>query len=180
MSKGKDKSTPTSPYEESAAQMAQQLFAQTSPLREQLVGDMGSFLQGGYNPRNLPAYQPLYAAARTGPESQYNVARENILSNTARGGGQTQALANLEQNRAVQTGNMESLITQDLLGDILGKAYGAAFQTPQVSIGGTGSAASSYAARQAALSQSQGTQKGGFYGMMGGLGQGAGSYLGGK
>lgn len=180
MGGGKDKGTSTSPYEASTARMAQQLFAQTSPLRDQLLGDMGSFVQGGYNPKNLPAYQSLYSAARTGPEGQYNVAKENILSGTARGGGQTQALANLEQNRAVQTGNIESLITQDLMGDILGKAYGAAFQTPQVSIGGTGSAASSYAARQAALSQSQGSQKGGFYGMMGGLGQGVGSYLGGK
>lgn len=170
----------SSPYEGELMRQSMQTFGMTAPLREQLVGSMGDFLGGGFDPKSFPAYQGLYNAARTGPEAQYKVAKENVLGGTARGGGQTQALANLEQGRAAQVGNLDAMISQDLITDLMGKSYGAAFGAPQQSLGGLGSASSSYAARQAAMAQSSGQQKGGFYGMMGGLGQGVGSYMGGK
>jgi hypothetical protein len=178
--KSKPSNPGSSPYEAELARQSQDVFSSTSPLRQQLITDMGGFVNGGYNPRSFPAYQGIYNSARTGTEGQYKVAKENILGSTARGGGQTQALTGLERDRANQVGNLESMISKDLITDLMNKSYGSAFGAPQQSIGGLGSASSSYAARQAAMAQTQGTQKGGFYGMMGGLGQGLGSYMGGK
>lgn len=178
--KNKPANPGSSAYESELARQAMLTFSETSPIRQQLVGNMSNFISGGYDPKSLPAYQGLYNTARTGPEAQYKVAKENILGGTARGGGQTQALVNLESNRANQVGNLDSIISEQLMSDLFNKTYGAAFGAPQQSMGGLGSAASTYAARQAAMAQQSGQQKGGFYGMMGGLGQGVGSYMGGK
>jgi hypothetical protein len=170
----------SSAYETELARQAQEYFDSTSGLRDQLIGDMGNFLSGGFDPKTLPMYSGLYDTAKTGLESQYKVAKDNILSGTPRGGGQIASLTNLENSRANQVGGIDSNISASLIGDLMNKSYGAAFGAPAASMGGMGSASSSYAARQAAMAQASGQGKSGFYGMMGGLGQGAGSYFGGK
>lgn len=182
MGGGKGSSSPTpssSPYEAELARQATQLYGETDPMRKQLIQQMEGLLQGG-DIKQTPMYAPLYSTARSGLETQYNAGKENILAKTPRGGGQVEALGNLESSRAGSVGSLESLISKDLISDYINKAYGMSTGAPQMSMGGLGSAGSSYAARQASMAQSEGQQKGGMYGMMGGLGQGVGSYMGGK
>jgi hypothetical protein len=99
---------------------------------------------GLYNPYNLPGYAPLYQLARTGPESQYNPARQSIMESTPRGGGLYENLANLEMSRAQQAGSLPATIAAPLIQDIYNKAYGVAFNAPQTSIAGLGGAMSGY------------------------------------
>ncbi len=93
-----------------------------------------------YNPYNLPGYAPLYQLARTGLESQYNPARENIMASTPRGGALYENLAGLEMSRAQQAGELPATIAAPLISDIYNKAYGVAFQSPQTSIAGLSAA----------------------------------------
>ena len=114
-----------------------------------------------YNPYNLPGYAPLYQLARTGLESQYGQARENIMASSPRGGGLAENLANLEMSRAQQAGSLPATIAAPLIQDIYNKAYGVAFGAPQTTLSGLGGAASSYNqlyGTQAAYQSAQATQ----------------------
>jgi hypothetical protein len=98
------------------------------------TGVPGYTNQNLYNPYNLPAYAPLYQLARSGVESQYGQARENIMSSTPRGGALAENLANLEMGRAQQAGALPAQIAAPLIQDIYNKAYGVAFGAPQTSL----------------------------------------------
>jgi hypothetical protein len=97
-----------------------------------------------YNPYNLPGYAPLYQLAKTGLESQYNPARQAIMESTPRGGALYENLANLEMGRAQQAGSLPATIAAPLISDIMNKAYGVAFNSPQTSIAGLGAASNSW------------------------------------
>ena len=133
-------------------------------------GGMGTGTQAGmpgsYDPRIIPTYSPLYNAARSGLESQYDVARQQILGGTARGGAQTAALSSLDRGRAYDVGSLQSQITGSLVQDMINKAYGVAWSTPQTSMSGLGTASTTYGSRsntatavaaQQALAQQQQT-----------------------
>ena len=168
----KPKAPAPSPYEAAAAQMAQKTFDQTDPLRQSILGQMGDFMGGGFDPMKSNMYAPLYAAARSGPEAQYNVARDNVLAGTPRGGGQVDALANVESARAAQVGEIPSMLSNQIMQDLLSKSYGVAFNAPQQSMAGMSSVAGTYGNRAAMSQASAANQMSSLYsglGMMGGM-----------
>jgi len=90
-----------------------------------------------------------FSGLRAPIESQYGVARENILGTMPEGGGLNEALTGVETARAQ---GLSDLAT-NLYMDQLSKMYGAVFGAPQQSMAGLGSAAQSYAQRQGAQLQ---------------------------
>jgi hypothetical protein len=174
--KGKQKPS-TSPYEAAAANIANKTYAETAPVRDTLLFQMQDFLKGG-DPSKSPTFAPLYANARAGIESQYNVARENVLGNTPRGGAQVSALTGLESDRAGNIGNAQNAIESNIFNDILQKTYGVAFNAPQQSMAGLGQAGSSYASRYGAANQAYSAQQKNWFDMIDNIGTGAGRSLG--
>lgn len=182
-----------SPYESVLAQIAQDTYSQTDPLRQGFLQQMSSLLDGSFDPQKTAAYAPMYAAARSGPEAQYNVAKENILGGTARGGGQTSALSGIEKARASDVGEIPGVLSSQITQDLLSKAYGTAFGAPQQSMAGLGSAAGTFGNRMSMAQQAASAQNSALFaglGTMGGMalggpggamaGKGAGKSLGGK
>ena len=176
---GGTKTAPASPYEAAMGRIAEQLFAETSPLRQSFLSQFGDVAGGGYDPTKDPRYANLFGIARGGMEKQYGVAREDILGGTPRGGGQIAALANLATSRAQDVGSLPSIISADLMSDLSNKAYGAAFQAPQTSLSGLSGAASAYGGRLASSQAAAAQQQAGLYQGLGMLGTGAGYALGG-
>ena len=174
-----------SPYESMLAQIAQDTYSQTDPLRQGFLQQMSSLVQGGFDPQRTAMYAPLYASARSGPEAQYNVAKENILSGTPRGGGQIDALANVESARAETIGGIPAMLSNQILQDMMQKAYGAAFNAPQQSMAGLSSASGTYGNRLSMAEAAAAQQKSSLYGGLGtiggmALGSALGGPLGGK
>ena len=176
---GGSKTPPASPYEAAMGRIAQQLFTETTPLRESFLSQLGDFAGGSYDPTKTPMFANLYGAARPGIEGQYNVAREQVLAGTPRGGGQVSALSDLARSRAYDVGSLSSLISSNLINDMTNKAYGVAFQAPQTSIAGLGGAASSSNTRTGIAAQAAAQQQAGLYQGLGALGTGVGYALGG-
>ena len=133
---------------------------------------------GRYDPTKLPTYEPLFGLQKQSLESQYQRAKQNIMASTPSGGNLTGALTGLEATRASTMGALPAELSSGILGDMLNTAYGVAFQAPQTSIAGLGSAGSTYGNRQAAaMAQSaQDTQSS--YGLLGGVGEGIGKAIG--
>lgn len=73
------------------------------------------FLKGNYNLQSYPGFSSAYDTLRGTMEGQYNQAKENILASNARGGALTDALANLEYQRARNTGLGTSQLTSSIL-----------------------------------------------------------------
>ncbi len=181
MGVGKGKQTPaTSPYEAAQAQIAQQTYKETTPIREDLLSQMTNFLQGGFDPAKSSTFAPLYANARSGIESQYNVAKDSVLGNTPRGGAQISALTGLASDRAGNLSNAQNTIFSSIFNDILQKAYGVAFNAPQQSMAGLGQAGTSYADRYGAANQAYSAQQKNWMDLGTNMGQGLGSMLGWK
>lgn len=91
------------------------------------------FLQGNYNPESLPGFAPAYDVLRGSLEGQYGQAKQNILAGTPRGGAMADALANLEYQRARETGLGASGISQNLIGNLWSGANNLASGTvPQM------------------------------------------------
>ncbi len=76
------------------AEIAQQLFTQTDPLRRGMIDRSQQFLTNGVD--NSPTFSAYKAAA----EPQYASARESIIADTPMGGGLTAALAELQTGKA--------------------------------------------------------------------------------
>jgi len=185
---GGGSSTPApSGYENTLAQIAQDTYTQTDPLRQSLLQQMSSMLSGGFDPAKSATYAPMYASARTGTEAQYNVAKENVLGNTPRGGGQIDALANIEAARAGDVGSLPAMLSSQIMQDMMQKTYGTAFGAPQQSMAGLASAAGTYGNRMSMAQAAAAQQQSGLYGGLGQIGGmalgsmlGPGGMLGGK
>lgn len=78
------------------AQLSEQLYGQTDPVRQALIDQASQFLSGGFDLSSLPQY----AALKNAVESQYGRARENVLGSVAGGGSLSDALADVEIGRA--------------------------------------------------------------------------------
>lgn len=156
---GKDQGSSDSA--DAMAQMARQLWTETSGVRAPLIEQMTSAVSGDFDPGTSPIFAPQKRAI----ESQYGVAKDNLLASMPAGGAMTSAMADLESNRANSLADMMGSIYQDQLN----KAYGASFNAPGQAIQGLGSAASIQSANEA-------SQRG----MFGDLGMAAGYFLGGK
>lgn len=145
------------------AQIAQQMFAQTDPLRRGLLARSGQFLNGGIDS------SAQFGAFKSGAEPQYAAARNNIIANTAPGGQLTAALTQLEGNRAQGLSQARGAVEESELARAMTLATGTTGQA----LGTLGSAANT----QAMVAQSEADREAG---MLGALGAGAGAYFGSK
>jgi hypothetical protein len=138
--------TPENPFAKTVSQYASSLWGQTEPIRQSFAEDYFTpFLKGNYKPETMPGFAPLYDIGRTGIEDQYNVAKQNIEASTPRGGAMTNALSNLEYNRAKSAGSLGSQISSNLISDLWNKAYNTGWVTaPSQAITGQSTAAQLY------------------------------------
>lgn len=167
---GKNQSGPdVSPMEWQSYKMAKNLWETSTPMRSTILGQLQGVL-GGELPEPLI---PQYQMGRQGLEGQYGVARDNILSSLPSGGGMTQALTDLETNRANAVGGLKA----GMLNDLYNTAQGVAFNMPSLAFQGMGQAGQTYAQKQGAQMAANSNAKSGKSGMMGMLGQGLGRYL---
>jgi hypothetical protein len=147
------------------AQMAQQLFKQTDPIRKSLFSRSEDFLSGGADVTATPAY----GALKLSSDQNFNQAKDNIIARTASGGGLTDALTDLEGARA-------GAMTQGagaLYGDELSRAIALGTGVTSQSLNSLGQAG--YAQSQMAAAAAQQNA-----GKAGALGQGVGAWLGSK
>lgn len=79
------------------AQLAEQLFEQTDPVRTALLGRASDFLDGGLDVTASPAYEFLQGQTAT----NFNRAKDNLIARTAPGGALVDALSDLEGQRAM-------------------------------------------------------------------------------
>lgn len=92
MTKGGDAGD--NPFAAQQARIAEQLFTQTDPIRRKLIDRSQVYLSGGIDE------SPTFQAYRAESDPFYARAKENIIQSTPEGGGLTQALTNLEMDRA--------------------------------------------------------------------------------
>jgi len=146
--------------------LAIQLFSQTDPLRQSLIGQAEDFLSGDFDVTTLPQFDTLKSAV----ESQFGRAQENIISTTPTGGALIDALSGLEGDRA-------STLTQgigDIATDQLNRAFSLATGAP---LQASANAFSGAAQLQGQMAQAEATRDAG---TKSALGFGIGSILGGK
>lgn len=156
-----------SPYEASMANIANQLYTESTPLRTENWRQMVDFMYGGGIPEAL---NPVMEAGKSTIEGQYGNAKENIIAQTPNGGGLTSALTGLESDRANSLGSLQSNIAQDLYN----KAYGAAMGTPQTSLSGLGTAAGTFSNRSSQAMAANAQSDAAANQSMGSLGMGLG------
>ena len=161
---GKDNNN-SNPYQAQASNIYNQLYQETSPIRQQLIGRGTNFLQGGYDYTQSPAWQPTKLAA----ERNYQTAQKDMMSNLPRGGGLQEALAKNITGRADTLTNAAGQIGMDEYNKVYGLGTGGGYQS---AAGLTG-----LAGQQAAMNAQQNAAKSG---AMGDLGMGAGMILAGK
>lgn len=132
------------PYLKQLAAMSSGLWSQTQPIRDVTTNEyFMPFLEGNYKPETMPGFAPGYDLLRGSLEDQYKVGKQNILANTARGGAMTNAMTQLESDRARQTGLGASQLGSSLISDLWNKAYNTGWVTgPQQALSGQSSAAS--------------------------------------
>jgi hypothetical protein len=113
------------------ANMANQMYNQTQPLRQGFFDEWNQMNATG-NPS--AAMNTGYGVLRNPSESQYNVARQNVIGSNPKGGGLFDQLTNVETSRA----NSLSQVMANLYQDERNKIYGTAMGEPQVSMSGLG------------------------------------------
>lgn len=103
------------------------LLQETQPFREALYKTWQE-MQGG----NLPggAFPQMYQAAKAPIESQYTMARRNVLEQVPKGGQLTEALTDVELGRAQ---GLQSVLA-DLYSDELMRMYSTAFGIPSTAL----------------------------------------------
>lgn len=164
-SNGKSNKSPhTAGYEDALSQVANEYYRNTAPLREEFLKQGMGVLQGTQPAETLPGVQGLLGSVRPGIESQYNVARDNILASTPKGGGLTQALTNLESSRAGNLSEARTQILSDAVNKWLAQTYGGAFGAPGQAMQGLTGAAGSYASRYGSNAAAQADRYGSYVG----------------
>ena len=106
-----------------------------------MIEQFGDFMEGDFDPSSTP----MYGAGKYALESQYGVAKENIMENLPQGGVLLDALANAEISKAGDMATMMGGISQD----VYNKAYGMATGAPQTAVAGLSPLASAEASAQA-------------------------------
>jgi hypothetical protein len=143
-------SSTDNPYQAQASNIYNQLYQETSPIRQQLINRGTQFLQGGYDYTQSPAWQPTKLAA----ERNYERARGDILSNLPRGGGLQEALARNIQGRADTLTNAAGQIGMDEYNKVFGLGTGGGYQSAMGLTGLAGQQAATNAQQNAAKTQS--------------------------
>jgi hypothetical protein len=90
-----------------AALQSKELYEQTKPLRTSFM-DQFQNIKKGQMPFDQTVYPSMLSAARGPIEDQYNVAKENIMAVTPRGGKMFEDLSNVETQRANTLGNISA------------------------------------------------------------------------
>lgn len=152
-------------FADKQGELALQLFQQTDPLRQLLLGQSANFLRGGADVTETPAYQDLQLQSG----QNFNQAKDNMIARFAPGGGLVDALSGLEGDRASVLSQGAAGIHESELNRALALGTGAT----GLSLGSLGQAGQVQAAR----AQAKADEKGG---VAGGLGAAAGGFLGGK
>lgn len=174
---GKDSGgSQSNPANESAIKMAEELFGQTQPLRDQVISEVSGPFEGftGLDFASNPSTNALQEIIN----QQFGVARDQAIASTPAGGGLTSALAGLEGQRAgALSSGLAGLFGQDKAFNQQMQAinqqqkFSAAFGTPGTSLTSLNSAGNA----QAMLA---GQQQQANAGKQGSLGQAAGFALG--
>ena len=164
--------TQSSALADEMALISRDYYGQTKPARSNILGRGNEFLAGNYDPSS----SPLYAPGKFAAEQQFGTARDNIMSTMPEGGGLYDALAGANVSKAGALTGLEANISQDFFD----KIYGAAFGAPQTAVSGLGGAGGIMGNLAGQQAQSNAAQSAGKSGMLGGFGQGVGSYMGGK
>ena len=165
---GTDIQSASNPAADRLAEIADQLFKQTDPLRQDLIGQAGDFLSGDRDVTGLPAFQ----ASKGTLESQFGRARDSIIGNTATGGQLTDQLAQLERGRATDLTNLEAGLGESELARAVALATGGA----TTGVGGLGAAGGI----QSQMAQALAAQNAGKAGGLGAAAGGLGAFLGSK
>lgn len=124
------------------AKIAEDLYRSTAGIRGQTLGGLGDFLQTGQLPVGLaPPTQDLYRTGRENLESQYTVARDQILGQAGtRGGEMNSALTNLALQRAGSVGRLQTdiraQVEQPIRNQLFSAALGTGFGAPVQSMAG--------------------------------------------
>lgn len=121
-----------------ATRLPMELWNTTAGMRENITKQLTDFTSGNYDPTKMPMFAPGKASV----EDAYQNARSNILANTPSGGTLQSQLTSLEGQRARGMTDVIGKIQQDLLD----KAYGAGYGTPQASISGASASSGNLAA----------------------------------
>jgi hypothetical protein len=181
--KGGSSKPAASPYEKVLANIAQTEYQRAAPLRDAYMGQFQQLLGGTFDPKTSPLYSALYDSLRSSAGAGEAQARDQILSSTARGGGQTAALADLYRTSAKERSGAEYQTSSAILTDLLNQMYATSSGSPQAAIQGlsaAGNLANSNLMAQTqadALASKQGANLGGSLGMLGGLGLAASGVL---
>jgi hypothetical protein len=149
-------------------QIAEKLFKQTDPLREQLIGQSQDFLSGGMDPMATPEF----AAIRSFADQQSNQARDSILENMPSGGTLLDKLADVDIGKARTLTDASA----GIYGDNLNRAVNFATGGTQSSIMAMSSAEQLRAAREQANASRDAGEKSA---MGSAIGTVAGAYFGG-
>ena len=148
-----------------AKKQAKELFHMTQPLRESFVDEFSNLLSGQFD----PSTSPIFRTGKDITEQQFDVARQNVLGSTPRGGQLVDVLTGLEADRASALGGIGADITQDLTNKAFSFATGAPATTIPSLTNLAGQQAQAEAIEKAAKIESFGS-----------LGEGAGSFFGAK
>lgn len=119
--------TALSDYSKWQMQKEKDLYDLSSSYRNDFASLFSDVLSGEFNPAETKTFANVFSQAKSGIEGQYNNALENILSKTARGGAQTGAIAGLEMERAKQSSALPAQISQNILDDMMNKAFSSAY-----------------------------------------------------
>lgn len=104
--------------------------AQQRELQNQQTAKLKEFMSGAKSPESSPLFFPMFSAGKSSIEDQFAETKDNVLGGMARGGQQLGALADLETERAKSVGSLPAMISSNIVGDMMNKAYGAAFGSP--------------------------------------------------
>jgi hypothetical protein len=151
-------------------QLAARLMEQSDPLRQMLMDRSAGYLQNGVGS------SPQFSAFKAAAEPQFAQARQNIIGDSAPGGGLTSALAGLQANKARMLTEARGGIDQQELGLAERLATGGTGQAVS-GLGAAGNLSNQSAAIQAQIKQADSAQDAA---VLSALGQGAGAYFGSK
>jgi hypothetical protein len=148
----KNPKAPRNPALEAQTRIAEQLFAESTPIRQQLNTQALGFLGGDRDVTGTAGFASLKEMI----EAQFGRARESVIGSTPTGGGLTSALTNLEGQRAGSLVQGTAALTEQEMQ----RAFGLGTGLVPTSVGGLGQAGQTQAFAQAEAAQASASKKG--------------------
>jgi hypothetical protein len=131
-----------------ATRIPMELWNTTSEMRGNVTNALNDFTAGNYDLTKSPMFAPGKAAI----EDAYQTSANDIISKMPQGGTMFNELGDLSQDRARKLTDVVGRIQQDMLD----KAYGAGYGTPQSSMSGLNQSAGNLSAATAAQTANAG------------------------